>query len=170
MTVEQAILERRSIRRYTEAPLTEEQLTKLLRAAMNTPSACDCRPWEFVVVRDKEQLARLAAAGKYTGMAKDAAAVIVIIASPARQEICPGFFPQDCGAVAMNIWLQATELGLGAVWCGVYPDERLTAKIAEIVATPEDQIPFGLIVIGNPAENPGPRDRYEPERIHFDRW
>ncbi|MBQ3391705.1 MAG: nitroreductase family protein [Clostridia bacterium] len=171
MTVYEAIRTRRSIRRYTEEPLTDQQVKTLLEAAMATPSACDCRPWEFVVVRDKKNLEELAACGKYTGMAKDAGAVIVICATPERQnEICPGYFPQDCGAVAMNIWLQATDLGLGAVWCGVYPGEELANRIAKCVGTPEGVIPFGLICVGHPAEKPEPRDRYEEQRVHKERW
>ncbi len=170
MTLDEAIRTRRSVRRYTGAPLTDEQLKSLMEAAMTTPSACDCRPWEFVVVRDRERLARLAACGQYTGMAKDAGAVIVICATPDRQAICPGFFPQDCGAVAMNIWLQATALGLGAVWCGVYPGEEMMGKVAAIVETPDHVLPFGLICVGEPAEHPAPRDRYEASRIHEEIW
>ena len=68
-------------------------------------------------------------------------AVIVICALPGRQEICPGFFPQDCGAVAMSIWLTATAMGLGAVWCGVYPDEGMVGRVAQVVGTPQDVVP-----------------------------
>ena len=91
MTLDEAVRTRRSVRRYTGKPLTDGQVRHLMEAAMATPSACDCRPWEFVVVRDKEQLARIAACGKYTGMAAQAGAVIVICALPGRQEICPDF-------------------------------------------------------------------------------
>ena len=88
MTLDEAVRTRRSVRRYTGKPLTDGQVRHLMEAAMATPSACDCRPWEFVVVRDREQLARIAACGKYTGMAAQAGAVIVICALPGRQEIC----------------------------------------------------------------------------------
>ena len=170
MTLDEAVRTRRSVRRYTGKPLTDGQVRHLMEAAMATPSACDCRPWEFVVVRDREQLARFAACGKYTGMAAQAGAVIVICALPGRQEICPGFFPQDCGAEAMSIWLTATAMGLGAVWCGVYPDEGMVGRVAQVVGTPQDVVPFGLICVGEPAEHPEPRDRYEPSRVHADRW
>lgn len=166
----QLIRNRRSIRRYTDQPVTEEQINILLQAAMATPSACDCRPWEFVVVRDKERLAALAKVHEYAGPAAACSVAIVICAVPARGENCPGYFPQDCGAVAQNIWLQATELGLGMVWCAIHPSKKSEANAAEVLGTPEGIVPFALLCIGNPAEQPQPRDRFEPDRIHWEQW
>ena len=166
----ESIRKRRSIRRYTDQPVSEEQLKILLEAAMATPSACDCRPWEFVVVREREQLAKLAKVHRYAAMAEHCAVAIVLCAVPARGENCPGFWPQDCGAVAQTIWLQATELGLGMVWCGIHPTEQSERRTADVIGAPDDIVPFALLCIGHPAEHPEPRDRFEPDRIHWEQW
>ncbi len=166
----ETILARRSIRKYTGEPVTDEALDRILRAAMSTPSACDCRPWEFVVVRDAAKKKELAGLGRYTGMAADADLLIFVCAVPERQAICPGFFPQDCGAVCQSILLQVTSEGLGAVWCGIYPGEEMIAKTARALAAPNGVIPFAMICIGHPAEHPAPRDRYEESRVHHENW
>ena len=161
---------RRSIRKYTDKPVTDEQLNRILRAAMSTPSACDCRPWEFVVVRDSAKKKELAAVGAYTGMAENADLLILVCAVPEKQAICPGFFPQDCGAVCQSILLQTTAEGLGAVWCGVYPMDLVMRNAAKSVGAPEGVVPMALICIGNPAEPPSPRDRFEETLVHYNNW
>jgi nitroreductase len=166
----ETFLARRSIRKYTGEPVTHEALDRIMRAAMSTPSACDCRPWEFVVVRDAAKKKELAGLGMYTGMAAGADLLIFVCAVPERQAICPGFFPQDCGAVCQSILLQVTAEGLGAVWCGIYPKEEMVEKTARALGTPEGVIPLAMICIGNPAEHPAPRDRYEEARIHHENW
>ena len=166
----ETILARRSIRKYTGEPVTPEALDRIMRAAMSTPSACDCRPWEFVVVRDPARKKELAGLGKYTGMAAGADLLIFVCAVPERQAICPGFFPQDCGAVCQSILLQVTAEGLGGVWCGIYPGEEMVAKTARALGAPENVIPFAMICVGHPAEHPSPRDRYEEARIHHENW
>ena len=165
MTLDEAVRTRRSVRRYTGKPLTDGQVRHLMEAAMATPSACDCRPWEFVVVRDREQLARIAACGKYTGMAAQAGAVIVICALPGRQEICPGFFPQDCGAAIENILLQSLELGYGSCWCGIYPNAERVQMFRDkfgIASTP-----IALVVIGKADETPACRGHYDESRVRI---
>ncbi|NLT58067.1 MAG: nitroreductase family protein [Clostridiales bacterium] len=170
MTVREGIHQRRSIRRYADRPVEEEQIDLLLEAAMAAPSACDCRPWEFIVVRDPARLAALAGISPYSQMAAHCSVAIVPCAVPERQAICPGFFPQDCGAMIQNIWLQATELGLGMVWCGIHPIKELEERMAGLLETPEGVVPFALLCIGYPAEQPAPRNRFEQDRIHREQW
>jgi nitroreductase len=163
------ILTRRSIRRYTDQPVSEEVVTQLLKAAMAAPSAKNMQPWHFVVVRDRASLASIAAASPYAGMTKRAQVAIVICAD---SEIDPpwSWWVQDCSAATENVLLAANELGLGAVWLGFYPLEDRIEKVRTLLGLPDHIVPFSVIPLGYPAEQQPPADRFDPQRIHFDRW
>ena len=70
----------------------------------------------------------------------------------------------------MNMLLAAKALGLGAVWTGVYPGNEKVSVVREILGIPDDYVPLNLIPVGYPAENPVPKNKWKPERIHVDRW
>jgi len=169
MTVSEAILKRRSIRRFVAgAEVTDAQVKALLTAAMNVPSACNSRPWEFVVIRDRAVLEQIRTTHPYTGMLASATLAIAVIALPEtqdKQEISRGYYPQDCGAVTQNILLAAVEQGLGACWCGVYPKEERIAEIRGILKT--EKLPFCIIAIGVPDEDPAPRGGYEEAKVQY---
>ncbi len=166
----QAIMTRRSVRRYTTEPVTETQLDVLLRAAMRAPSACNQQPWHFVVVTDAELLRRIPEVNPYAGMARSAPAAIVVCADPKLQQMCPGFWPQDCAAAIENLLLAAHASGLGAVWTAVHPDASREQRCREIFGIPEDVVPVGTVVLGHPAETPAPLDTYQADRIHRNGW
>jgi nitroreductase len=165
----ETILTRRSIRKYTDQPVPDALVTDLLRAAMAAPSAGNQQPWQFVVVRDRAVLEVIATANPYGGPARDAQ-VAVIVCGDLEREDRPGFWVQDCAAATQNLLLAAHAAGLGAVWCGTYPREERMAPIAAVLGLPEHVIPFAAVPIGYPAERPAPVDRYDPGRVHLDRW
>jgi len=171
MTVMEAIRKRRSIRKFKKgAKVTDEQIKLLLEAAMLSPSACNTRPWEFVVVQDPVKLEEIRKAHPYTGMLETASLAIVVLALPDTQVgihegIAEDYFPQDCGAVTENILITAVSLGLGACWCGVYPKEERMAEIREVLST--EKLPFCVIAVGVPDENPNPRGQYEESKVTF---
>lgn len=100
MNTLEAIKFRRSIRKYrTDIPVPREDIRQLLEAAMMAPSACNTRPWEFVVIESREVKEQVMKAMPYTQMLQTAPLAIVVCGKPEVQEnICPGFWPQDCGA------------------------------------------------------------------------
>ncbi|MCL2364467.1 MAG: nitroreductase family protein [Defluviitaleaceae bacterium] len=169
MTATQAILQRRSIRKFVSgAEVTDAQVKALLTAAMVAPSACNSRPWEFIVIRDRAVLERIRTTHPYTGMLASATLAIAVIALPEtqdKQEISRGYYPQDCGAVTQNILISAVEQGLGACWCGVYPKENRIAEMREILQT--EKLPFCVIAIGVPDENPDPRGGYDEAKVTY---
>jgi len=171
LSVFEAIKNRRSIRKFKSgAGVSDEQVKMLLEAAMLAPSACNTRPWEFVVVRDREKLEQIRKAHPYTGMLKTATLAIIVVALPETQEtinegLANGYYPQDCGAATENILLTAVDIGLGACWCGVYPKENRIAEMREILNT--EKLPFCVIAIGVPDENPNPRGHYEESKITY---
>lgn len=169
MTTTEAIRERRSIRKYKPgAEITQEQIELLLEAAMMAPSACHTRPWEFIVVRNREKLNAITAVHPHTKMLETASLAIVVCALPETQPEgakAHGFFPQDCGAATQNILLQAAELGLGSCWCGVYPKEGYIANVREILGI--TALPFNIIAIGVPDDTPKARGFFEESKIRY---
>jgi len=142
----------------------------MIETAMLAPSACNTRPWEFFVVKDRAKLEQIRKAHPYTGMLETASLAIIICALPESQEsvnggLPKGYYPQDCGAATQNILLAAVELGLGSCWCGVYPKENRIAEIREILGT--TKLPFCVIAVGVPDENPHPRGKYEESKVTY---
>ena len=166
------IMTRTSIRQYTDEPVSKENIETLLRAGMAAPTAVNRQPWHFVVINSKEKLAELAGDGPRGGMLKKAALAIVVCgnmdkALPGQGQ---GFWVQDCSAATENILLAANALGLGAVWTGVYPDENRAASVAKVLKLPQSFIPLCTIVIGHPAEQPQPKDKWKPENVSYNEF
>lgn len=164
-----AILERRSIRKYTEQKISNEQIQMLLKAAFAAPSAGNKQSWHFIVVDDREILNKLAETSPYSGMLKEASHAIVVCGDTAL-ELYPGYFVQDCSAATENILVAAKDLGLGGVWLGGYPKMDRVEKIAQIMNTPEGIIPFCVISLGYPAESKEPSNRYDESKVHYNKW
>ena len=167
------IYTRTSIRDYTSEPVSEEQITALLRAAMAAPTARNRQPWQFVVVDDRATLDRFVEVSGGMSMAAKAPLAIVVCATvdPTIQPAngC-GHWVQDASAATENILLAAHALQLGAVWTSVYPVEERLSGVIPIVELPSDVTPLNVIFIGHPAEDPAPKDKWKPEKIHRNHW
>lgn len=167
MEVKDALLRRRSVRKFTDEPVSEEQISELLHAAMSGPSACNKRPWEFYVITNGEVLEELRTASKFSGISAPLAIVVCGNLGRALPMQLADYWIQDCSAATENILLRATDLGLGTVWCGMHPQKRPEEKVRALLGLDEKQIPLNIIYIGHPAEEPEARDQYEQERVHF---
>lgn len=163
------ILSRVSVRRYTDAPVTDEEITAILHAAMSAPSAVNRQPWEFFVVDAPELLKRLADALPYAKMAAQAPLAIVVCGSRDRflEGVDDVLWEQDLSAASENILLAAHAIGLGGVWTCLYPHEERIAPVRAILNIPERLIPFNLIPIGHPEHDHAPMDKWHPDRIHM---
>ena len=161
------IYKRRSIRKFTEKPLSQEILETLLKAGMAGPSGMNAQPWEFVVVTDPEQLKKFRHALMFAK--QNYTAVICVCGSPRVQKNKSGdrFWVQDCSAATENILLAATSLGLGSVWIGVYPVTVFVRQVRAILNLPEDVTPLNIIGLGYPAEEKEPRTQYDENRVHW---
>jgi nitroreductase len=164
------ILKRRSIRRFEQRPVEEEKITTLLKAGMAAPSAVNSQPWEFVVVTEDAILQKLRAAMEYGKMI--APLVIVPLGSPRVASSFAGetYWVQDCTAALENILIAAANIGLGAVWVGVYPRLKKMAALRDILNIPADVFPLALLHIGYPAEQKPAATKYKPERVHWQRY
>lgn len=164
-----AIILRRSVRSYTDQPVPDEIIHKILNAGMCAPSAGNERPWHFIVVREPDKLKKLSQTHRNASMISHAQVAIVICAD-LKLEIKQGMWVQDCSAAAENILIEVTDLGLGAVWVGVYPREDRMKYLTDLFSLPKNIIPLCIIPIGYPAEQIEPTDRFDKSRIHIERW
>ena len=76
MELKEALLKRRSVRKFTDEPVSDEMIEELLHAAMSGPSACNKKPWEFYVVTNEGKLEELKSASKFTKMSSKLAIVV----------------------------------------------------------------------------------------------
>jgi nitroreductase len=165
------IFGRRSIRVYSPGEVSEPVLTRLLEAAMAAPSAMTKDPWRFVVVRDKQALAKLAALHPGAAMLASAAMAIVVCGDlDAAFERQISYLLQDCSAAIENLLLAAHMQGLGACWVGIHPGEPLIKRVKELLYLPASFVPVAVISLGQPGEQPAPRTRYNPDYVRSEKW
>lgn len=164
------ILNRKSVRNYIKGKeITEEQINKILRAGMAAPSARNLQPWEFIVIKDRKTLESLAQKSPYGKMLSDASAAI-IVAGNLNTEGVSEFWIQDTSAVTENMLLEIEALGLGAVWIGGYPKEERTNMIKEELKLPQNIVPLNIISIGYPTGKDLPKDKWKPEKVHYEKY
>jgi nitroreductase len=165
----EAILSRRSIRKYLPTPVSEHDIHQLLDAAMNAPSSSNGQPWHFVVVSDRKLLDEIPRFHAYSGMLKEAPLAVVVCGDTSLEKT-KGVWVQDCSAATQNLLLAARALGLGSVWLGVYPLEERMAGVRALLGLPDRIIPLAIIAVGHPAESKPPANRFNPERVHRNKW
>lgn len=165
------IATRASVRQFTDQPVEAAVMEQILRAGMAAPSAVNKQPWAFVVVTEPEQIAALNDVHPYANLKTATAAVIVCgDMDKALEGRAREYWVQDCSAVTENILLAAHALGLGAVWCGVYPGLERTAAVSEVLSLPGSIVPLNIITMGYPAAEVQPKDKWNPDNIHYQRW
>ena len=169
MDLNETIFNRRSIRKFTDAPVTEAQVRRILEAAMMAPSAGNAQPWQFVVVRDRELLGRIKGINPYAGMAGEAPMGILVCGDLSLEKY-EGFWVQDCSAAVQNLLLAVHAEGLGAVWTGIHPLEDRVAGFRELFGLPEHVVPLAFIPVGEPGHQPKSQSRFKAERVHMERW
>jgi nitroreductase len=164
-----AIHTRRSIRKYQGTSVPHELVQKLLAAAMQAPSARNQQPWQFVAIDDRAILARIPTFMPNAPMAAEAPLAILVCGDLALEK-SEGYWVVDCSAATQNLLLAAHALGLGAVWCGVYPRKPRMEGLKRLLGLPENVIAHSLVVLGYPAERVPPQERYRAERVRHNRW
>lgn len=164
-----ALMNRRSIRRFTPTPVAPQAREVLVRAALQAPSAGDARPWHLVEIDDRERLDGLAAAMPGCDMLREAPYGLLICGDPSLEKI-PGFWVQDCSAATQNVLLAVTALGLGGVWIGLHPVAERADAVRAALRIPKAIVPLALVAAGHPAEDPGREDRYDADKRHINRW
>lgn len=168
------IAERKSVRSYTSEPVPDEMIEKMLRAAMAAPTAMNRQPWEFVVIKDRAVLDELSGKLKYAKMLSQAPLAIVVCAETMitladGTQVENNFWEHDASAATQNLLLAAEAMGLGAVWTAS-SDEPRCSIVKETLGIPGTIKPLCVIPIGFPAGDDQPKDKWKPEKIHYEKW
>lgn len=164
-----AIISRRSIRKYKDRPVAKILIGKLLEAAMYAPSARNEQPWHFVVIDKREILNKIPSIHPYAGMLKEAA-LAIMVCGDTDIEISVEYNAINCAAATQNILLAAHDLGLGACWLGVFPRKDRVKGLVKMFNLPSNIIPISLVSVGYPAEEFKTPDRYNKERVRYNSW
>ncbi len=159
---------RRSVRSYTNEPVTKDEVETLLHAACMAPSARNLQPWRFVVVDSRELLDQIAARHPYAGFANRAPLAVVVCGIP--QEASGDFWVQDCAAATQNLLLAARALDLGAVWCGLHPVEDRAQLMRDILGIPDDVVPLSLVILGHTDKAPHEAERVFASKTSRNGW
>lgn len=161
------ILNRKSVRKYTVQKVEQDKIDTIIKAGMAAPSAMNKQPWEFIVITDKKILEDIVKILPYASPAKNASVAIIVCGNI---DVSESYWVQDCSAVTENILLAAESLGLGAVWCGIYPQDERVKGIQRLLKIPKNIIPLSVTPIGYPSGNDLPKQKYNPSKIHNNKW
>ncbi|MDY7039741.1 MAG: nitroreductase family protein [Chloroflexota bacterium] len=149
----ETVEKRHSVRRFNmDHEVSPEIVERILHAAILAPSAGNCQPWHFFVVRHAKTKERLAEAAWGQRFLIEAPVVIVVCTEPARSSARYGprgsglYCLQDTAAATEHILLAATALGLGSCWVGAF-DERAAAQALQL---PDNLRPVALVPLGHP--------------------
>jgi nitroreductase len=164
------IFNRRSIRKFKNQTVEPEKVDRLLRAAMQAPSAANQQPWEFIVVQDKAMLERVSQTSPYAKPVVGSAVTFVLLGNEEALRV-PTAWEQDMSAAAQNLLLEAVHLGLGGVWLGVATSDVVAENVRSLFNLPDNMKPFALISVGYPDEQKNEFvDRYNEEKVHYEKW
>ena len=160
---------RRSIRDFTGQPVDDGLVREVIGAAMMAPSAGNVRPWQFIVLTDRDVLQEAARIHPHAAMCTEAP-VSVMVCGDLSLEKYPGNWIADCSAATQNLLLAAHAKGLGAVWTGLYPEQDRVDGFRQLLGLPDHVVPLVLVPMGYPAHPGGRTDRFDEEKIHGNKW
>ena len=176
------IMSRKSVRSFTDQPIPAEYMETMLKAAMAAPTGSNIQPWHFVVLTDKSQYEKVFENNFNMRIFNSAAAVVVFCAdttvtrpprnNPDGEPVTrpSGTWRDDPGACTENFLLAAESLGLGAVWTAGYPYSDRYASMKRELGIPDPILPYCAVAVGYPAGDEQPKDKWKPERIHYEKW
>ena len=168
-----AILSRRSIRKFKEKEVSDEDIRTILKAGMSGPSCVNARDWSFIVVKNKDTLNKMADAnGRPAEPLRNAAFGILVLGDLDRAfTYAKDYFTIDASIACQNMILAAEDLGIGSVWLGTWPQLDRVENQRKLFNLPDSVIPHSLLAFGYPDEEPekkGPE--FEEDRVHYEKW
>lgn len=162
------LLERKSVRKYTNEEVKEEDLNYILKAAMSAPTARNTRCYSFIVIKDKEMHKKIAAVHPAAQMILKAPLAVLVVGD--ANLAYGNYLPQDCAASTENMLLAATAKGYGSVWCGVYENKERQEALEKLFNLPQNIKAFSLVVIGRPDDNAPAKNGWDISKIKYEVW
>jgi len=154
------IQSRRSIRKFSQCLIPENELKEILKTGFSAPSAGNRQPWRVVVLKDRTRIEQIATAAFGQMFIANASVVLVICAVPYesaeryKKRGANLYVLQDTAALTQNIILAAHALGYATCWIGAFDEKEVT----DILKVPDGMRPVSIIPIGH-AEGEIPKSR-----------
>ena len=158
MSLLEVILNRRSIRKYSEKNIPKDILEKIIEAGRQSPSAANRQPYHFIIVTDQEIKKEIS--GIFSRFIRKAPIIIIGCANP-NARLTGNWATIDTTIALENMVLTATSLEIGTCWIGSFDEQ----KIKEKLNVPENWKIVALISMGYPEENPKPRKKKETTEL-----
>lgn len=168
MDTVEAIFTRKSVRKFTNQEISEEDEKMILRAGMSGPCCVNARDWYFVVVRDPAKLNAMADVNGRPAEPLRQAKMAVLLCGDLKRAFAraPEYWVIDCAIAGQNMVLAAESLGIGSLWLGTWPQMERVNGQAALFDLPDTIIPHTILAFGYPAEETkAERDLYEEDRI-----
>lgn len=167
MDMQELLRKRRSIRKYTDNPIEKEKIDLLVRAVLLSPTSRNSRPWEFIMVEDRELLEKLSQAKAGAQSLKEATLGIVICADPQKSDV----WVEDTAIATIVLQLQAQDLGLGSCWIQIrerkYQEGTPAGEyVKKLLGIPENLEVESIVSLGYPAEM---RPEHKDDELLMDR-
>ncbi len=166
-----AITSRRNVRQFTDRPLADEDLDRILEAGRRSPSSRNTQPWDFVVVTDRRQLQELAKVWRGAGAVAASAATVALVLPVESDPAARARFRYDIGQATMAMMIAAADLGIGSGHSAVGDQDMARA----VLGLPDDREAAYLLPLGYPADRPlrpirNPDRRPFADVVHRGRW
>ena len=168
------LLKRRSVRNYTGDAVPREKLEAILEAGLSSASGRNRKPWELIVVSDRDILEKLSHCR--TGAARmleKAGCAILVFADPEKTDV----WTEDCSIVMSNMHLMAASLGLGSCWIQgrlrfAENGESTEGFCRRLLGVPEEYALEAILSVGIPAAVPEPHkpEELEKDKVHWESW
>ena len=163
----QTILNRKSVREFSDKEISQDLIDNLLKAGMSAPSSRDRRPWHFIVISDKAILEILGNQLKNASCLKSANKAIIVCGDDELSDNC---WYLDCSAATQNILIAAESMGLGAVWTAVYPYDDRSEVVNKTFSLAKNIHALTIIPLGYPLEKSEPKNKFDAARVHYNKW
>ena len=155
--------ERRSIRKYTDKPVSKEIIEDIIDCGRLAATARNEQPWHFVVVTDPERKKYIADTTDYGKFIEYAPVCVMVFCDETK------YMVEDGSAATENILLAARAYGLGSCWVAGHK-KSYTESIEKYFGAPEGVKLFSLIAMGYPDEQPNPKKKPLNEVLHFEKF
>lgn len=162
---------RKSVRKFTSQAVSDSDLVMLVKAGMAAPSGHDARPWQFIIIKNKETMKKLRSKLEWArGLDGSTAAIVVCGDMSMVKPINKEFWITDASAATENILLAIEAMGLGGVWSTLYPGEDRMQHAREVLGLPAHVMPLCVIPIGYPTGVEKAKNKYNPAQLHWEKW
>lgn len=166
-----AIRSRRNTRQFADRAVGDGDLERILEAGRRAPSASNRQPWDFVVVTDRDNLARLATVWQGARHVAGSPATIVLVLNDPESDRYRLIDQYDLGQATMAMMLAAADLGIGTAHSAIGDQDACR----QITGVPAGHYCAYMLALGYPADRPltplaRPDRRPLAEVVHRERW